>query len=116
MNGDASVFSQADVAISTSKLHAVLASEAIRNLTPLPPPADNRAVPLHMAFFSIQVQSGTERRAVNVYHPESLPPSPELARFWAAWNEIWTLMPQWKLVPSVTPDMLPTPPKTPTPP
>ena len=108
-SGDGRVFNQAQVVIDTDKVQTLLASQVLQALKPLPISSDKRPVPLHMPDFTIKAQTGSERRFVSVYDPASLLPSPELAHFWAAWNAIWALMPQWKLVPGETEDLFPQP-------
>ena len=97
-----------------AQIDTLLNSPAIAQLAPLPQGKGPRPVAMHMPEFAIRLQTGTDKRQVRVYDPETLPPSAELDQFWAAWKAIWALMPQWQLAANGPQDLFPN--SQPTPP
>ena len=110
------IMTESNLLLVPEDVQALLQTDALKKLADLPAAADARPVPFHMPEFSIRIRSGTNRRAVDIYDPKSLPPSPELENFWAAWNAIWALMPQWKIAPQGADDVLPPRQSAPSPP
>ena len=96
-----------------AQIDALLRSPAIAQLAPLPKADGPRSVAMHMPEFVIRLHTDQVKRQVEVYDPATLPPSPELEQFWAAWKAIWALAPQWKLAPYGPSDMFPAQPPTP---
>ena len=93
--------------VPRAQIEALLNSPAIAQLAPRPQGKGPRPVAMHMPEFTIRLQTGTDKRQVRVYDPDTLPPSAELDQFWAAWKAIWALMPQWQIVANAPDDLFP---------
>ena len=99
---------RAELLLPPAQIAALLNSEALNQLAPLPKGDGPRPVAMHMPEFSIRLQTSSGKRHIELYDPSTLPPSAELAQFWTAWKAIWAVLPQWQQVANGPDDLFPT--------
>ena len=99
---------RAELLLPPAQIAALLNSEALNQLAPLPKGDGPRPVGMHMPEFSIHLQTSSGKRHIALYDPSTLPPSAELAQSWTAWKAIWAVLPQWQQVANGRDDLFPT--------
>ena len=76
--------------VNPSHAEAVLAEAKAQNFDKLPEKILPTICAMHGPMVRIEIRMQGRMHSVQAYWPGYMPQSPELSRFWAVWDKIWT--------------------------
>ena len=82
-----------DFRLKLEAVRALVATTRAMRFVALPKSLSPSPAMLHAPEYLAEVRTAAGSHRVQVYHPQVLPVSDELTRFFGVWDAVWTLMP-----------------------